>query len=34
MGNARMATAEDASGVGRVPTTGYEMETDFITAER
>lgn len=27
-----MATAQDASGVGRVPTTGYEMETDLITA--
>lgn len=32
MGVRGMATAGDAGGVGRVPTTGYELESDLITA--
>lgn len=32
MGVRGMATAEDARGVGNVPTTGYDLESDLITA--
>lgn len=32
MGATGMATPEDAGGVGMVPTTGYELESDLVTA--